>query len=145
MLLILEGIDKCGKTTFANRFADVAEIIHCTKDDDMVLTLQNAAKVAATGKLVILDRNFLSEMCYGPVYRGTMQITPAKMMQIKRILSKISYAILYFSRPCDELKRYDMNDEFEQDSEKLMMVKKRYENYIARYKNRFNIYEIRYQ
>lgn len=143
MLLILEGIDKCGKTTFANRFADCADIIHCTKYDDMVKVLKNAAE-ASENKLVILDRNFLSEMCYGPVYRGTMQITPGKMKIIKKILSKIDYAILYFSRPADELKCYDMNDEFEKDAEKLMMVKKRYEDYIARYKKTFNIYEIRY-
>jgi thymidylate kinase len=144
MLLILEGIDKCGKTTFANKFAEIAEIVHCTKDDDMFLVLQNAAKTAA-GKLVILDRNFLSEMCYGPVYRGTSQITPVKLMRIRSILSKIDYAILYFSRPLDELKHYDMNDEFEKDAEKLMQVRKLYENYIAKYKNKFNIYEIQYK
>lgn len=142
--MILEGIDKCGKTTFANKFSDIAEIIHCDKNDDMVAVLKNAAMISANN-LVILDRNFLSEMCYGPVYRGKSQITPAKIMQIKKILSNIEYVILYFSRPENELKQYDMNDEFEKDAEKLMLVKKRYEDYIAKYRNRFNIYEIQYK
>ena len=66
MLLILEGLDKCGKTTFANKFIDVAEIKHCDKNDDVTNVLLNAASTAKTGKLVILDRSFLSEMCYGP-------------------------------------------------------------------------------
>ena len=144
MLLILEGLDKCGKTTFANKFADVAEVIHCTKNDDMLITLQNAVK-ASVNKLVILDRNFLSEMCYGPVYRGTMQITPAKMMRIKKLLSKVSYAILYFSRPENSDIQYDKNDEFEKDAEKLKLVEKRYKDYISRYKKTFNIYEIQYK
>lgn len=145
MLIILEGIDKCGKSTFANRFGDIAEIIHCTKDDDMLLTLQNAARTANTGKLVILDRNFLSEMCYGPVYRGTMQITPGKMKRIIQLLKNTEHCILYFSRPAGELKQYDKSDEFESDTRRLLTVERRYKDYIARYKNRFNIYEIQYK
>lgn len=145
MLLILEGLDKCGKTTFAQRFTGIAEITHLTKDDDMVLTLQNAAKVANTGKLVILDRSFLSEMCYGPVYRGEMTITPAKMMRITKILRNTPHCILYFSRPKGSKKNYDLTDEFEKDSEKLELVELRYKQYIAQYKTRFNIYEIQYK
>lgn len=145
MLIILEGIDKCGKSTFAERFKDIAEIIHCTKDDDMVEMLRKAAKSANSGKLVILDRNFLSEMCYGPVYRGTMQITPIKMMHICKILKATKHCILYFSRPEGEKKYYDKNDEFEKDIDKLWMVERRYRNYILQYKNRFNIYEIQYK
>ena len=142
MLLILEGIDKCGKTTFANRFKD-AIIKHSTKDDDAVKVLEEYAKLS-TEKLVILDRSFLSEMCYGPVYRGEMNITPAKMMKIIRTLNKIDYAILYFSRPAGT-KNYDTNDEFESEPEKLELVEFRYKQYIAQYKNRLNIYEIQYK
>lgn len=144
MLLILEGIDKCGKTTFAEKFKNVAVIKHSTKDDDSVEVLQKYAKMAEK-KLVILDRSFLSEMCYGPVYRGEMNITPGKMKIIRKVLSKVPYAILYFSRPDSEIKEYDSNDEFEKDLEKLMLVKKRYKEYVSRYKKTFNIYEIQYK
>ena len=145
MLLILEGLDKCGKTTFANKFADIAEITHCDKNDDATTVLLNAVSVAETGKLVILDRSFLSEMCYGPVYRGEMRITPAKLMKITRALKQIDYCILYFSCPSYDKTKFDSKDEFEKDFDKLMMVKKRYEDHIARFKNRFNIYEIQYK
>ena len=145
MLIILEGIDKCGKSTFANKFLDVAEIVHCNKHDDMLITLQNAARIASKGQLVIVDRNFLSEMCYGPVYRGKTQITPGKMQKIKKIMRSVPSMILYFSRPDDAVVQYDKNDEFEKDIEKLMLVKKRYEEYIAKYRNTFNIYEIQYK
>lgn len=144
MLLILEGIDKCGKSTFASRFGDQATIIHCTKYDDMMQVLKEAISLSKN-RLVILDRNFLSEMCYGPVYRGNSCITPAKMMRIKKWLSGVQHCILYFDRPKDELKQYDMNDEFEKDAEKLMQVQKRYEDYIKKYRNAFNIYQIQYK
>ena len=157
MLVILEGLDKCGKTTFANRFAEHAEIIHSTKDDDPVIVLSNAVKLAAS-KLVILDRSFLSEMCYGPVYRGEMTIMPAKMMKITKLLKSIEHCILYFSRPDGSKVEYDYSDEFEQFPDKLKLVEtksvssfikkyveKRYKQYISMYKNRFNIYEVQYK
>lgn len=144
MLIILEGLDKCGKTTFANKFRQVARIRHCTKDDDTFEVLKKYADLS-TNDLIILDRSFLSEMCYGPVYRGETNITPAKLMKITKILAKTPHVILYFSRPDKEQIQYDIDDEFEKDAEKLEMVKKRYKDYIARYKNRFNIYEIQYK
>lgn len=142
MLLILEGLDKCGKTTFANKFSG-AIIKHSTKEDDAVEVLQLAAKLSKDN-LVILDRSFLSEICYGIVYRGEMTITPAKLMKITKLLNKTEHAILYFSRPENEAKEYEDN-EFERYPEKLQLVEKLYKQYIAQYKNRFNIYEIQYK
>ena len=81
-------------------------------------------------------------MCYGPVFRGTMQITPVKMRKILHILKSVPYCILYFSRPAGEVKYYDTADEFERDPHKLELVEYRYKQYIAKYRNRLNIYEI---
>ena len=146
MLIILEGLDKCGKTTFAQNFAvdGTAIIKHSTKEDDAVDVLAKYAPLA-NERTVILDRSFLSEMTYGPVYRGEMRITPAKLMKITKLLHSTPHIILYFSRPENENKQYDSTDEFEKDTEKLKLVEKRYKDYIARYKNRFNIYEIQYK
>ena len=144
MLIILEGLDKCGKSTFAQKFGPSAIVKHSTKNDDAVEVLKKYAPIADE-HTVILDRSFLSEMCYGPVYRGEMRITPAKLMKITKILNSTPHIILYFSRPADETKQYDSNDEFEKYIAKLELVEKRYKDYIARYKNRFNIYEIQYK
>ena len=84
MLIILEGLDKCGKTTFANKLGPNVVIKHSTKDDDALTILKKYAAIA-NEQTVVLDRSFLSEMTYGPVYRGEMRITPAKFMQIKKI------------------------------------------------------------
>ena len=144
MLIILEGLDKCGKSTFAQKLGPNVVIKHSTKDDDAVKVIEKYAAIAEE-QTVVLDRSFLSEMCYGPVYRGEMRITPAKLMKITKMLNRVPHIILYFSRPADEIKKYDSDDEFECDAEKLMLVEKRYKDYIARYKNRFNIYEIQYK
>lgn len=144
MLLILEGLDKCGKTTFANKFAKKARIIHSTKYDDSVKVLAQAVRMSQNGKLVILDRSFLSEMCYGPVYRNENKIKPAHIMKITKLLKLTDYCILYFSRPAGEIKAYDSSDEFECNVEKLQQVEKKYEHYIKHYANRFNIYRIQY-
>lgn len=144
MLFILEGLDKCGKTTFAQKLGPNVTIKHCTKDDDMVAVLRKYAAIAEE-QTVVLDRNFLSEMTYGPVYRGVSKITPARLMQIKKILSHVPHVILYFSRPENESAEYDESDEFESEPDKLKLVKKRYEDYINKYRNTFNIYEIQYK
>lgn len=142
MLIILEGLDKCGKTTFARKLGNCV-VKHSTKDDNAVTVLKKYAGIADE-QLVVLDRSFLSEMTYGQVYRGVNTITPAKLMQIKRILSKVPHVILYFYRPDGEVSDYDANDEFEREPDKLMKVKALYEKYIATYKNTFNIYKICY-
>ena len=142
MLIILEGLDKCGKTTFAKKLGNCV-LKHSTKDDDALAVLKKYVNIADE-QLVVLDRSFLSEMTYGQVYRGVNTITAAKLMQIKRILSKIPHIILYFYRPNNEIANYDANDEFESEPDKLMKVKALYEKYITMYKNTFNIYKIRY-
>lgn len=144
MLIILEGVDKCGKSTFAQKFGPDAIVKHSTKDDDALEVLKEYVPISEK-QTVILDRSFLSEMCYGPVYRGEMNMTPAKLMQITRLLSKVPHILLYFSRPETEKRDFDPTDEFESDIEKLKLVEKCYKEYIARYKKRFNIYEIQYK
>ena len=145
MLIILEGLDKCGKSTFAQNFALCGAIVkHSTKEDDALSVLKNAAIMSGT-QTVILDRSFLSEMCYGPVYRGEMRITPERFNIIKEILHETPHVLLYFSRPENEIRNFDKNDEFESDIEKLRLVEKRYKMYIAEFKRYFNIYEIQYK
>lgn len=144
MLIILEGVDKCGKSTFAQKLGPNVVVKHSTKDDDALEVLKKYSAIA-NEQTVVLDRSFLSEMTYGPVYRNENRISAAKLMKITRILSNIPHIILYFSRPETESKQYDANDEFEKDIEKLIQVEKRYKDYITRYKNRFNIYEIQYR
>lgn len=144
MLIILEGIDKCGKSTFAQKLGPNAVIKHSTKDDDAIEVLKKYIPIA-NEQTVVLDRSFLSEMTYGPVYRGEMNITPAKLMKITKLVNSVPHIILYFSRPANEKHKYDINDEFEKEPEKLVLVEKKYKEWISRLKNRFNIYEIQYK
>ena len=144
MLIILEGLDKCGKTSFAQKLGPGVVIKHSTKDDDALEVLKKYVPIALE-QTVVLDRSFLSEMCYGPVYRNEMRITPAKFMKIKKLLLSVPHILLYFTRPDEESKQYDTDDEFEKHPDKLLLVKKRYADYIAKYRNTFNIYEIQYK
>ena len=68
MIYILEGLDKSGKSNFASRF-ETATILHADKDTNCKIQLQKAIDLHLQGQDVILDRSFISDICYGTVYR----------------------------------------------------------------------------
>ena len=68
MIYILEGLDKSGKSNFASRFK-TATVLHADKNTNCKIQLQKAINLHLQGQDVILDRSFISELCYGPVYR----------------------------------------------------------------------------
>lgn len=68
MLIVLEGVDGSGKTTFANLLSNVidAEVIHATKDTpndwEWFTDIMNAARF----KNIIADRFFWGQFVYQP-------------------------------------------------------------------------------
>lgn len=74
-VIVLEGADSSGKTTLA-KLLKPAVYIHCLPFVGWVKEAHDAALISAVrhasnGELVIIDRHWISEMIYGPIFRGT--------------------------------------------------------------------------
>lgn len=166
MLIICEGPDKCGKSTFVEESADgeVYEAYDLYKSDHVNIThltildywyARATIEVMSISKdtvlrlhlgpedttpyitmmkcieiskqcTVILDRSFISELVYGPIYRNKLRITEYEIERLIDELSKIPHRILFFQRDYIELEEYDPHDEYENDQEKAQLVRQAY-------------------
>ena len=129
MFVIIEGLDRSGKSTLANSIKnklDYFEIIHCSKpktDDPYQEYLEMFQKY--DGKDVIFDRFYLGEYVYSNLYRGGCKITPFQFWTLD-MLAQRNAACLIYSKTSPEviLKRcIDTNEgkdvfDFEKDIDK---------------------------
>lgn len=143
MLIILEGLDKSGKTTFAKTFGDDAIYFHSDSETDTMKMFRQAYKASLKDdKPVILDRSFMSEIAYGKAYRDNVKISQTDIETIVERLIAIPHVILYFKRPLSKCK-FDDN-QFESDTTKLTYTSYLYRETIEKLKHYLNIYEVKY-
>ena len=143
MLIILEGLDKSGKTTFAQRFGSDAIYYHSDAETDTMKMFRQAYKASLReDKPVILDRSFMSEIAYGTAYRNDVKLTQEEYEIIVERLIAIPHIILYFKRPISKCKFED--NEFESDTSKLSYTAYIYSQLISDLKDKLNIYEVKY-
>jgi thymidylate kinase len=75
--IVIEGCDGAGKSTLANRIA-VAHghaIVHSARTPDGLDLVDRYQRILARIGRFVLDRCFLSEAVYGPLYRGHSRLT----------------------------------------------------------------------
>lgn len=159
MLYIIEGIDKCGKSTFIERqgitqhfegikeFIDVARWL--TKNDKVCIHFDSSDKNPRDSILtcagfshicdIYMDRCWISEMTYGAVYRGEINLEPSDEQYIIGLLQDTPHIIYYFDK---QIAEPDSNDDLENNIEKVKCLKTRYGNLISRYSKVLNIYKI---
>lgn len=158
MLYIVEGIDKCGKSTFIraqgitvfcegiDEFVTICETLK--RHDKVVVHFDSSDKnpveslkiCAAFSKRcdIYMDRCWMSEMTYGAVYRGEINLEPKDEQYIIGLVQNTPHILYYFSKRIAVL---DAFDPYECD-EKLKCVKTRYDNLISRYKKLLNVYSV---
>ncbi|MER6383657.1 hypothetical protein [Streptomyces sp. NPDC001250] len=75
--IVIEGCDGARKSTLATRLAREHgfTVIHCPRTPDSVSLLQRYLGVLTRPGRLVLDRSFISELAYGPLYRGRSRIT----------------------------------------------------------------------
>lgn len=159
MLYIIEGPDKCGKSTFIERnnidiFCEgIDEFIRNSKyidsntkiavhfgadDKNPVESLKICAAMSQICD-VFMDRSWISEMVYGVVYRGEMNIAPKDEKYILGLLKETPHIIYYFDTP---IVAADPKDFFEKDYTKMQSVKLRYGQIMTKYNDALNIYKV---
>ncbi|MFC9913959.1 hypothetical protein [Streptomyces sp. NPDC127197] len=75
--VVIEGCDGAGKSTLATHLAREYgfTVVHCPRTPDSVGLPQRYQELLARPGHLVLDRSFLSELAYGPLYRGGSRIT----------------------------------------------------------------------
>ncbi|AYN55900.1 thymidylate kinase [Microbacterium phage Coltrane] len=110
-IILLEGADGTGKTTFISRMAQmhldggtaVPRVIHNTADDRLLpgslyrhyyAQLVDAVEFRANGISTYIDRSFLSELIYGRLYRGKARLTERQVRKLERLATDADIILL---------------------------------------------------
>ncbi|MBR4889721.1 MAG: hypothetical protein IKU15_00195 [Clostridia bacterium] len=143
MIVILEGPDKCGKSSFLRNLnipeIDLCDIdqlkykasltgdiaIHSNYGED--ITIFDAAIAASDKYDIYLDRSFISEMIYGPIFRDKCEYSDELIKYFIDKLRNIPHVIMYFHRPLYKvILDLDKDDPFECDITKYTRVHTKY-------------------
>lgn len=104
MIIILEGPDGSGKSTLAEQLHRQTgyQLLHRTQpknEEDKKRMMDEYIQVMKTGKNVIMDRAWYSEMVYGPVMRDASVITYPQMYELEKLAAKNGAIVIYCMAP----------------------------------------------
>lgn len=104
MIIIIEGPDGAGKTTLAEQISRQTKypIIHRTKpknEEEKKRMMGEYLQTIRSGKNMIFDRCWYSEMAYGPVMRDSSVISYPQMYELEEQLAKTGALIIYATGP----------------------------------------------
>lgn len=104
MIIIIEGPDGSGKTTLAEKLSRQTgyPIIHRTQpktDEEKKLMMDEYLQAILSGKNMIFDRCWYSEMAYGPVMRDSSVISYPEMYELEEHLTRRGAIIIYATGP----------------------------------------------
>lgn len=122
MLLLLEGIDKSGKSTLARKLVEEfgAEYVKFSQPkrppyDEYSEFLANAVP----SKIYVLDRFMHGELVYGPIYRGKSGLDTVQLLSLEKTAASVhGSAVIYCRVPSSQVKK-----KFLEDGEEFTQVK----------------------
>lgn len=99
--LVLEGCDGAGKSTLAARLADRHgfSIIHSPRTPDSFDLIARYREILDLPGRLILDRCFISELVYGPLYRDTCRITWAEARDLAKAVTDRDGVLCHLTAP----------------------------------------------
>ena len=122
MIYVVEGLDRCGKTTFTNYLRSMIQnpkilVIHSSKPpsnvDPVTWTIlyygqliDQCINLSKDGYDIILDRSWLGEVVYGPIYRNTN--IPLRILEEQLLTNNEHFKMVVFiDNPSALVKRDD--------------------------------------
>jgi hypothetical protein len=87
--IVLEGCDGVGKTTLANRLVqhEGFEVVHSAVTPTHVNLAERYRQLLDRPGKLVLDRSFVSELVYGPLFRGGSRLTTAEAIELGRAVA----------------------------------------------------------
>lgn len=100
MIFIIEGPDGSGKSTLAETLAKQTgyPVVHMSNpktEEEKANMLNEYLGIIESGRNVIFDRCWYSEMVYGPIMRGASVINYPSMYMLESKLAKRGAMIIY--------------------------------------------------
>ncbi|MFF8919373.1 hypothetical protein ACF08M_40345 [Streptomyces sp. NPDC015032] len=104
--LALEGCDGAGKSTLATRLADQHgfTVVHSPRTPDSLDLIARYRELLALPGRLILDRCFISELVYGPLYRDTSRITWAQAHDLAKAVANRDGALCHLTAPAEVIR-----------------------------------------
>lgn len=134
MIIIIEGPDGAGKTTLANKLSEQTgyPILHRTKpksEEEKQVMMGEYLQIVKTGRNVIFDRCWYSEMVYGPVMRDRSVIDYPQMYALEKRLAKQGALIIYCTDSVAALwmRSQKRGESYVKDKETFNEICKRYD------------------
>jgi thymidylate kinase len=96
---VLEGCDGTGKTTLADALAarHGHTVVHSGRTPDGEDLARRYREILATPGKIVLDRCFISELVYGPLYHGLSRITVPAASDLARIVAARGGVIVHLT------------------------------------------------
>lgn len=135
-IIILEGENKTGKTTLANYFVDKYKfkVLKCSQPsgDPYIEYMEIIKKLGRMNKKIVVDRFYLGEFVYGPIYRGKSGLTKKQMMNIELKLLSLGVKIIYCHDTVKNIgKRFEEEGEEFATTNKIGRSLKLFDNILA--------------
>lgn len=104
-VVVLEGCDGTGKTTLADALAATHghSVVHSGRTPDGHDLARRYREIIATPGKIVLDRCFISELVYGPLYHGRSRITLSAAIGLARIVAARGGVIVHLTGNSDVL------------------------------------------
>ncbi|MER5549962.1 hypothetical protein ABT072_48155 [Streptomyces sp. NPDC002589] len=110
---VLEGCDGVGKSTLAHVLVTGHGFtsVHSPRTPDHQDLINRYRDLLARPGRLVLDRSFLSELVYGPLYRGHSRITWSQALDLAELVTNRDGVFLHLTAPTatvhDRLKNRD--------------------------------------
>ena len=138
MLIILEGVDGAGKSTFINELSamlpDQTKVLHRAqlKRHPMQEYVGDISSYNPAKDVIICDRWHVGELVYGPLYRGSSQLTGPQALFIEKWLQSRGALKLHMNTDYETVKQRlaDRGEDFLQEHH-VRLVYDFYEAYCA--------------
>jgi len=131
MIIILEGCDKTGKTTLANKLFERTDFkMYKSSQPKKPPYEEYMEMLDIIGKEdAIIDRFHLGEMVYGPIYRGKSNLTNIQFKYIEDRLKKLKTVVIYCSDDSTKIaKRFKKDkEEFTKEQDIVDILLRYYE------------------
>ncbi|MGW1055946.1 hypothetical protein [Streptomyces sp. NPDC002521] len=99
--IVLEGGDGVGKSTLAHHLVSQYGLtaVHSPRTPDHQDLINRYRDLLARPGRLVMDRSFLSELVYGPLYRGHSRLTWSQALDLAQLVTARGGVFLHLTAP----------------------------------------------